>query len=199
MLFSVDSSLYSQQGNLQQEVPSAIIILKDGAKLYSADDSFNRQVLEDHIVVKNSDISYRNKSSEDRLLQLTAKRLQNEEKKNLEDQVKLAEKARQKDALQKVKNEIDKFRERSQVFAKIDFTSVPSSYQFLSTSAIAKVYVAPGQNNNDFSKLYASADSFLVRQALDYLHSQKYTYYNNKSLSFCFSEVFSVRPPPVLG
>lgn len=198
LLFSLTNSVYAQEANPQQQITPTTIVLKDGANLYSADDNFNKQILSNKIILKNSDVSYQENGGKEHLLKLIAKQSQKEEKKDLKNQLKIAENKRQKETLQQVKKEIEKFEKRVQVFVKHDFNRAPSPDQFFSSSSITKNYVIPSQSTHDFSKFYISADAYVITQALDFLHSQKYTYYNNKSLDFCFSEVFSVRPPPVL-
>lgn len=198
MLFSLINNVYAQKANSQQQITPTTIVLKDGANLYSADDNFNKQILSNKIILKNSDVSYQENGGKERLLKLIAKQSQKEEKKDLKNQLKIAENKRQKEALQQVKKEIEKFEKRVKVFVQHDFNGAQPPDQFFSSSSIAKNYVIPSQNTHDFSKFYISADAYVITQALDFLHSQKYTYYNNKSLDFCFSEVFSVRPPPVL-
>lgn len=198
LLFSLSSNVYAQKANSQQQITPTTIVLKDGANLYSADDNFNKQILSNKIILKNSDVSYQENGGKEHLLKLIAKQSQKEEKKDLKNQLKIAENKRQKETLQQVKKEIEKFEKRVQVFVKHDFNGAPSPNQFFSSSSIAKNYVIPSQSTQDFSKFYISADAYVITKALDFLHSQKYTYYNNKSLDFCFSEVFSVRPPPVL-
>lgn len=199
LLFSLSSNVYAQEANSQQQITPTTIVLKDGANLYSADDNFNKQILSNKIILKNSDVSYRENGGKEHFLKLISKQSQKEEKRDLKNQLKIAENKRQKESLQQVKKEIEKFEKRVQVFAKLDFNGAPSPDQFFSSNTIAKNYVSPSQHHHDFSKFYISADSYVITRALDFLHSQKHIYYNNKSLDFCFSEVFSVRPPPVLG
>lgn len=199
LLFSLSNNVYAQEANSQQQITPTTIVLKDGANLYSADDNFNKQILTNKIILKNSDVSYQENGGKEHLLKLIAKQSKKEEEKDLKNQLKIAENKRQKEALQQVKNEIEKFEKKIQVFVKHDFNNALSPDQFFSTTSIVKNYVTPSQSTHDFSKFYISADAYVITQALDFLHSQKYTYYNNKSLDFCFSEVFSVRPPPVLG
>lgn len=197
LLFSLSNNVYSQEVNSQQQITPTTIVLKDGANLYSADDNFNKQILSNKIILKNSDVSYQENGGKEHLLKLITKQSQKEEK-NLKNQLKIVKDKSQKEALKQVKKEIEKFEKRVQVFVKHDFNGAPSPDQFFSSSSIAKNYVIPSQSTHGFSKFYISADAYVITQALDFLHSQKYTYYNNKYLDFCFSEVFSVRPPPVL-
>lgn len=197
-MFFLINNFYSQQANSKIQIMPAIIVLKGGAKVYSADESFNQQILSNKGVLTNSVVFYQEDTGKECLLSLIAKQSSKEEKKDLKHQLKIAESKRQKEVLKLVKKEIVKFEKKIQVFVKHDFNGVPFSNHFFSSISISKNYVLPVQNNRDFFKFYISRDAYLVRHALDFLHSQKYTYYNNKSIDFCFSKVFSVRPPPVL-
>jgi len=198
LLFSLSNNVYAQEAHSQQQIPPVTIVLKDGGRLFSADDHFNKQILSKKIILKNSDVFYQESLGKEHFLQLIAKQSPNVEKKDLQHQLRIAENKTQKEILQKVKKEIEKFEERVQHFVKHDFNGT-SPDQFFSSTTISKNYVAPSYSTHDFSKIYISANAYIITRALDFLHSQKYTYYNNKSLDFCFSEVFSVRPPPVLG
>lgn len=196
-LFSLSNNVYAQETDSQQQIPPVTIVLKDGGRLFSTDDHFNNQILSKKIILKNSDVSYQESKGKEHFLQLIAKQPQKEVKEGLQHQLKIAESKRQKETLQKVKKEIEKFEKRIQDFVKHDFNGT-SPDQFFSSTSISKNYVAPSYSTHDFSKFYISENAYVITQALDFLHSQKYTYYNNKSLDFCFSEVFSVRPPPII-
>lgn len=196
VLFFFTANLQAQQTDPSQQIPSPTIVLKDGAKLFSTDQNFNNQILTHKIVLKNSELSVEDHKNSEQSLRATAKKpLQ----KDLKSQQKAAEVNKQKETLKKVKKEIDQFNENKEAFQQIDFKVFPSSSQFFSSNTVSKDYVSPTQSNHDLSKLYVLSDAHSITRALDYLHSKKYTYYNNKSLDFCFSEVFSVRPPPVFN
>lgn len=195
LLFSFNVNLYAQQDGSSQKIARPIIVLKGGAKLYSSDNNFNQQVLTEKVVLKNSNVSFHDNGSEDQFLKAVSKRDPNEQKRNLKEQLKIAQTKKENEALQKVK---EKHEKKKEAFRKFDFNGFPSPNQFFSSNTISKNYVTPSQNNHNFPKLYVLSDAYIIKQALDFLHSQKYTYYNNKSLDFCFSQVFSVRPPPVL-
>lgn len=194
--FSLNIGFQAQQAGSSHKVSSPSIVLQNGAKLFSIDQAFNDQVLNDKVVLKNSEISVRKNENDERSLTAIAKKPL---KKDLNSQLHIVVLDKQKEILKKVKKEIDRYEENKEGFHGFDFKGFPSPNQFFSANTVSKDYVSPAQSNHNISKLYTLSDAYLITRALDYLHSQKYTYYNNKSLRFCFSEVFSVRPPPVLG
>lgn len=189
--------LFSQQADPQSQISPATIVLKSGAKIFSTDENFNKQVLNEKNILKNSDLSYQENGDKESLLNVTSKPLK-EEKKDLKNQLKTVEEKKERETLKKLKKEIDQHKERSKSFLQKKLNSIPSSEEFIASTHINQEYVAPSYRNHDFSNICFTENTVYLQTALDFLHSQKYTYYNNKSINHCFSEVFSVRPPPVL-
>lgn len=187
---------YSQQNENEVQDASATIALKSGARIFSADKSFNQQIHAGNIVLKNSEVSYQKNLKKQDYLQVAAKQSKVEKKKR-EIQFVTAANQIQKESIKKAKNEIEKYEKRKKSFEKIDFQNFPSPNQFFSSNTVLKNYVVPSQNSHDSFKSYVLSDAYILKRALDFLHSQQYTCYNSKSLDFCFSEVFSVRPPPM--
>ncbi|MCW3168666.1 hypothetical protein OMO38_09005 [Chryseobacterium sp. 09-1422] len=193
--FSFVTEIQAQQTDPSQNISPTSIVLKEGVKLFSADETFNEQVLTKQVVLKNSEISLVKNKNREQSLSAVAKKTVG---KDLESQLKIAELSRRKESFKKIKKEIDRSEQNREAFQGFDFKGFPSQNQFFSSNKVSKDCVSPTHNGHDTSKFYASSEVEVITRALDYLHSQKYRYYNNKSLDFCFSEVFSVRPPPVL-
>jgi len=189
------NSFNAQKQNLHPDDQVTTIVLAGGVKLYSSDESFNNQIVKKKIIVKNAELSFEKKDNNKILI---ASSSHNSKKQTLAQQVKTSEEQKRKDALKQIKKKIDDYEIKSKSFEKHDYQSSPSPSQFYSSHYSTKNYITPSHNGNDFSKIHASHKDYSVKRALNYLHTQKFTYYNNKSLDFCFSEVFSVRPPPVL-
>jgi hypothetical protein len=187
---------YAQKSETPNKAEQATIVLKDGAKIYSTDEAFNKQISSNAIVLKNAEIASQTNNSA-KVLQATSAK-QETVTKDFKQEVKNATEKKQKEELKKVKKVLEKHDERKGAFRKFNFSDFPSPSSFLSSNSSAKNYVAPSHNGNDFSKIHTSYKDYSIKRALNYLHAAKYTYYNNKSLDHCFSEVFSVRPPPVL-
>lgn len=188
---------YAQKSETPNKVEPATIVLKDGAKIYSTDEAFNKQVSNNIVVLKNADLTPQNKKSTKILEASSAKEEVIE--KDFKQEVKNAAEEKRKKELRKVKKEVEKHEKRKEAFRNFDFEDFPSPSQFLSSNSSSKNYIAPSHNGNDFSKIYTIQKDYSVKRALDYLHAAKYIYYNNKSLDYCFSDIFSVRPPPVLA
>lgn len=76
--------MYGQHINSQQPVGPPIIVLKDGVKLYSADDNFNKQILGNKVILRDSDVFYQQNGDKDHFIKLVARKSPKEEKKDLE-------------------------------------------------------------------------------------------------------------------
>lgn len=184
---------YAQQQKQDVDNQAAIITLENGAKFYSADDDFNQQVVQGKIIIKNARLAFK-KMDDGKVL--IASSVTHSSNQNLAQQIKTIEVDKSKEVLRKIKKQIDRYEVESKFFEKQNYQNFPS--QFFSSHPYSKNYVAPSYNVNYFSKIYASDKDYSVKRALDFLHTQQFTFYNNKSLNFCFSEVFPVRPPPVV-
>jgi len=200
-IFSCFSGFLSAQEGIGNKAPQAIVVLKQGATIFSKDDSFNKQINSEKITVKNADVSNIGTLENGKVLTAKPIKVQDAQtpKKDFKSELKKAEENKNKEALKKVKKEIANYDNEAK---KNSFNSknlrFPTSEQFIVSTNSNKDYVAPSYHNHYFSKILVSLNQYVIKSALDFLHKQKYTYYNNKSLDFCFSEVFSVRPPPVL-
>jgi L-fucose mutarotase/ribose pyranase (RbsD/FucU family) len=193
LLFNIS---YAQQQEPVIKDQAVTIVLGNGAKMYSSDESFNSQIVHKKIIIKNANLSLKKLNNAG---VLTVSSLSNVKNQNLAQQLKISEDQKRKEVLKKIKEKIDTYEAKSKAFEKQNYQSYPSPSQFFSSYATSKNYITPNHNVHDFSKIYAEAKDYSVKRALDYLHTQQFTFYNNKSLDFCFSKVFSVRPPPILG
>ncbi|CAD7809486.1 hypothetical protein CHRY9390_02017 [Chryseobacterium aquaeductus] len=187
---------YSQENDTIKRTSPPTIVLKNGAKIFSKDESFNKQILDNKIVIKNSDVLYQENSSKSNLLQVVAKKM-SDEKSNLQKQLKAAEDNTQREAIKKVRKEIDQHKEKMKSFPNEKIDGFPSSERLVASSHINQDYIGSFYHGHSFSKIYTAENIYIVFTALDFLHSQKITHYNSKSLAFCYSEVYSVRPPPL--
>ena len=188
-------NFFNAQQKPLSDKQSAKIVLAQGAQLFSSDESFNKQVAQKEISIENADLSFKNVAGTKVLIASASPRDKNQ---NLTQQVRLSEEKKRKEAVKQIKEKIDQYKAESKSFQKHYYQDSPSPSQFFSSHSSSKNYVAPSYNINYFSKIYASDKDYSVKRALDFLHTQQFTYHNNKSLDFCFSEVFSVRPPPVV-
>jgi len=187
--------LQAQQVENPNQAEQATIVLKNGAKIFSTDEAFNKQINNQAVIIKNAEQTATNNKNVV-LLEATPSKTQIP-RKDLKQEVKKSAEKKQKEELKKIKKEIDRHEARKKAFLINNF-SAPSSEEFIVLGRSNRDYVVPGYHHYDLSKAILTIYSNEVKSALDFLHSEKYTIYNNQSLDFC-SEIFSVRPPPVLG
>lgn len=64
-------------------------------------------------------------------------------------------------------------------------------------SGFHKKYISSSEHQYFLDKFFAEKD-FAAKENLKFIHQHQYFLYSSKSLDFCFSTVFSVRPPPFL-
>ncbi|MCD1115978.1 hypothetical protein [Chryseobacterium turcicum] len=65
-------------------------------------------------------------------------------------------------------------------------------------SGFHKKYISSSEHQYFLDKFFAEKD-FAAKENLKFIHQHQYFLYSSKSLDFCFSTVFSVRPPPFLS
>ncbi|MFY1046762.1 hypothetical protein [Chryseobacterium sp. GP-SGM7] len=194
LLFLICAFSYAQEGFGNNT--SSVITLTDGVTVYSSDQNFNKQIKHKHVGIDNAEIVIK-RISEDKEI-LIAKTFKNPfvPGKKLKNKPKENHKNFQRDNIKAIKKHIAEYESRKGSFEWIDYKVFPSSEKFIMSSHINQDYVVPNFGQHNFSDADAHQNQYIVKSALDFLHSQKYRYYNNKSLDFCFSQVFSVRPPP---
>jgi len=184
-----------------QELPdhknqkSATISLGNGTKIFSIDESFNQQILQEKIKVNPSQISYERESQK---LIVSKADIKKTNDKSFSFQVKAAQKKKEEKDLLAVQENIERFEKRKASFQNVNVLVPFSSSHFFHEKHFAQECAIPSLKSNVFSRIQATAYSFIVKLSLDHLHAQKYTFYNNKSLDDCYAPFFSVRPPPVL-
>lgn len=192
ILFS--SNFFYTQEKKSSIDQSVTIVLAKGAVFYSSDESFNKQILQKKIIIENGNLSV-GKSAKSKILVVSSRHPKTH---SLAQELKASQEKKLREAIKQIKGKIDDYKAKSKSFENENFHDFPSTSQFFSAHTSFKNYISPTHNGNDFSKIYAESKEYTVKRALNYLHSKQFTYYNNKSLTFCFSEVFSVRPPPYL-
>jgi hypothetical protein len=195
IIFFLFNSFFAQQQLTPSDDKPTTIFLSDGVAIYSSDDSFNDQISQKKITLKNADVSFAVFKNSKILVASTSTSQRNQ---TLAKQAKDFEQKKRKKALKDIQITIDEYKTKSKLFTKNDFNHLPSPTQFFSRHSSTKDYIIPTDNGSGFSKINVNNKDYSVKIALNYLHTQRITYYNSKSLDYCFSVVFSVRPPPVL-
>lgn len=176
-------SFYSQEGF--GTAPS--ITVSGNAKIYSTDPDFNRQFLAQEnidyqIVSSGKAYVFKSKSADKKI----AKRKPKASVQNI-DQARL----------KKIKQNISDFEQRKKSFNFCNINNAPFSRELPYSSDSNRSYIAPSTVSNDFSKVCVFQYKYLISLVLEYLYVWKYHYFNSRSLEFCFSKIFSVRPPPL--
>lgn len=194
-LFLCSSFINAQQTENHSNTENATVFLTNGASLYSTDEAFNNSVNINKGVSNNAEIAQQYNTR--KALNVSSRK--EVIKKDFSNELKNAVNTKQTDEFKKVKQEIENHNERKKSFPQIAFNDLPSTSQFFSGNSVSKNYIAPNYNGNDAFRLYVCNRDYFIKCALNYLHAIQFIYYNNKSLDYCFSQVFSVRPPPVLA
>ena len=187
ILFAQDSLFFEKKNQVTVTVTNSTYI-------YSADEAFNKQVLSSKIVLKNADVSYHHSGK----IKILIASSSHHKEKHFADQVKASAIKKEKERIRALRKKIEEFEKGKEKFKTEQYTQYPSSEKFQAVYYISKDYLAPGYHYDDLSKLAYRDENSLRKLALDYLHAKKYNDYNNKSLNYCFSHIFSVRPPPFL-
>lgn len=195
LLFFSFNSLLNAQVGIGNPTQSTIV-LKNGAAIYSTDANFNQQINSDKISLKNTEVFYESENGDEVIWVAASKKSIESEKKDLKTQVKIAENNKKKEALKKLKKQVSDYESQKEKFESEKIKTFPSSEEFISSTHVNTDYVVPSYHQHKLSKIYSAENQYIIKLALDFLYPKEYAYYNNKPLDICFSEVFSVRPPP---
>lgn len=188
----------AQEVNDLEKIKAATISVIGGAQIYSQDEALNKQIAQKHILVNGSIVSYDSDDFTKKLV-ITDKKLKKEAEKSFATDVRESVNKKKEKLSKETRQELAQYEKRKENFANEKIGNPFSPDHFFSSQITSKNYGAPRVENYKNSKLELSIYSYVVKLALDHLHSQYYTFYNNRSFDQCFSKVFSVRPPPVLA
>jgi len=189
------SFVHAQQIESHVATEKTAVFVTNGASLYSTDEAFNSQI--NVIVLKNDESAAQGNRASSAFH--TSSSVAKDSKRNLKLEIKSIKDKKLKEELKKTSKEIASYQKRKESFKKCVFDSFPSQSQFFSTNSVSKSYIVPNHNDNSSFKIPVSKKDYSIKQALSYLHAEQYAYYNNRSLDYCFSQVYSVRPPPELA
>ncbi|GEM_PF-2621989 len=194
-LFFFNNNINAQEGIGTFQSP--VFVIKGGAEIYSTDKGFNQQVNNNKIILQDANITIKKPNDGETLLIASSKKIERESK-DFKSKIAKGNKKKELEVLKEIKNKIADYESRKEFFNLKNIKVFPSSEEFIASSRINIDYVVPNQNQHDLSKINSVQNQYVIKSALDFIHQQKYIFYNNKSLDFCFSQVFSVRPPPIL-
>ena len=184
ILFLFFNVLHSQEG-----VGTApTISVNSDAKIYSADSDFTRQFISqenaDYEII-SSGKAHVFKSKSNPSVKKIAKR-----KPKASVQTDQAGQRR-------IKKDISDFEHQKKPFDFYNIHGAPFSRELPYSSNFNRSYIVPSTTSNEFSKACIYQYNYLIRLILERHYVWNYHYFNNRSLDFCFSEIFSVRPPPL--
>ncbi|WP_144283845.1 hypothetical protein [Chryseobacterium echinoideorum] len=164
------------------------ITLHGDVKIYSSDKYFNEKVVSGYI---DEEYNLNGKN----VVVFNGINNTVKEKYDLKKNVKAAKEKRNKLAFKEIKKKIDDFEKRKESFDFHHLRGCSSSEDFLSLSRLLKDSATTFYSYH-LLKTNCIAENYIIKISLEFLHDSRFHYYNNKSLDYCFSEVFSVRPPP---
>lgn len=196
-LFLFTSSFLLGQKKQDNTAEPVVITLSGGAEIFSINQEFNNQVAKKDIVIKNAEVSYQKNPKHEIVLLANAKSSLVEQK-DFSQQVKLAKEQKQKEELKEVQKKIKSHKLRENSFLVAHLRSVPSTEFFNVSSCSARDCIVVSHTTYDFSKFHSVIQATdLSLNLADVTNSKKYIALNSKSFDYCFSEIFSVRPPPM--
>lgn len=193
LLFSFSNLFFAQNVKYERVTISVI----GGAQIYSQDKALNKQIAQKRVHINGAIIAYHSDDFTEKLV-ITNQKLKKETQKSFAVEVRESVKRKKEKLSEKTRQQLAQYEKRKEDFAneKIGDPFLPD--HFFNSQMTSKNYGVPRVENYHNSKIELSMYSYIVKSALDHLHSQYYTFYNNRSFDQCFSKVFSVRPPPVL-
>lgn len=175
---------------------SDTLFVSSGVRIYSADKTFNKQIAQKKIIISDKSTLIHDPTDKN-ILVITSKNEANKKGADFVNQIKLAKLEKQQKLLKKVHKYLANFEKSQEKSIKYTLTDLNSTRYFFKNTSSTKVYLHQRTNQYEIGKKH-EVDHYYLNLALEYLHTEKYFYYKNKPLDFCFSEVHSVRPPPVL-
>ncbi|WES98214.1 hypothetical protein P2W68_01055 [Chryseobacterium arthrosphaerae] len=178
-------SLYSQEGF----GTSTFISLKSNAEIYSSDSNFNQQL------VAQGSTNYRVINFGKGLLFKSKDLIV--EKKYSKPKTQPSVQAIGLLSSGKLRKIVSDYEKQKELFNFRHIYSAPFSRELPYSSDSNRSYLLPSTTYKNFSKVFISQYKYLIGLVLEILYVEKYIYINNRSFNFCFSKVFSVRPPPL--
>lgn len=174
-----------------------VISVIDDAQIYSADESFNSQILKNKVRVKGNVTKV--VAVDGTMKLIVTNEVKNKVFRNFASQLNEVRKKKEASVLKKFKKQLATY-EKYKTQLLVEIIEVPnSSNQRFHSKHYSQSVVFASVNIQVFSNTQANQYIYIVRHPLGRLHSQKYLSYNNISLDYCFTTVFSVRPPPGLA
>lgn len=183
--------LNAQESSKEEHTDTAFIFVDRNVVVFSKDESFNKKLR-----YKEAALSEEGFEKSHSIAQNSSSKNKQAVQYDLTEEVRLTQEKEKQITLKKVKREIEKFESKNKFSLNKEFYPPQSSDKFSGSKFNTKDYISPKPSNQDVCKQVCFSEPFFIKKALSFLHTQKFFYYNNKSFDGCFSQVFSVRPPP---
>jgi len=180
-----------------QKSDASSLTLTAGAAIYSEDIKFNRQIISKQIDVNNAEISLSTDADKNSVIKAIGKRRLGNGI-TVKNSTKRRSKRNNFSSIKKIVGKINDRTVVNDVFESDFINTLPVSNQSLRSSNHSQDFVH-FHGSYKLSVIDDLDNISSIKLCMADLYDQKYFYYNNKSLNFCFSEIFSVRPPPALG
>ncbi|RZJ88287.1 MAG: hypothetical protein EOO20_14040 [Chryseobacterium sp.] len=168
-----------------------VISVRNGAAIYSLDESFNEQILKSNMVKDGTTTVAKNS---DNRVTLTIQSPQKKAEKNTPARslIDSSQLKREKENLKEVKKHLEtiKAAPKKQVFM------TPFSSENVGNSSYSKNYVNISLNHTDHRDFAHHQACFEIQKHLNFLESQKINSYNSQSLGYTVISHLKVRPPP---
>lgn len=169
-----------------------VISVKNGASIYSLDESFNSQIINSNIVTDGKTKVEKTGSEQSLTIVSPAKTIS--PKITAKGVLEAAKQQKEKDSLIKVKKLLDTINgvKKNKVFV------APNSTENFGNQVKTKDHVAISLSHNDHKEQGISATHFSAIKRLDFLDAFRIYHLNNRSLAYSVIDYLPVRPPPAV-
>lgn len=195
ILFLFQITFFSAQENRKDTLNASFIYIEKNVELFSSDENFTKQLQNASIITEQKLVLC------DSLLKVNI--ISDKEQVGIGVQAENDVLAFQNDefvkqAVAHTEEKVRDFKKRKKNISKWEICFNHSGDSFHALSEFNKKYISSSKHHYFLDKYFAEKDS-AAKENLKFIHQQKYFLYNSKSLDFCFSTVFFVRPPPFLS
>lgn len=193
VFFLFFSSVFSAQVKKDSIKIQPIISVKDGAYIYSLDESFNKQTLNKNFVVDGKTTVKTNDKDQTSVIINSDPQIVNV-KIDIKEAVEKTEEKKRKESLKKIKKHLDSIDQKKVKQVLL----YPTSDKSFAGNSISHDHLIISFNNNDHKELGWYPSVFASHTFLEFSDDIKINYFNTQSLGYSIIGHFSVRPPPVV-
>lgn len=196
ILFFLQS--YAQKKDSLVSGSPNIIFLQGETLIYSADESFNLQINEGKIIVKNSSTKY-DENAGKQILIISNSVAHPSTNRDSDSHLKQLDKQVNHNNLAETRKIIAKYKEELKNYIPRNFESHHSEESFSTLNHKAQYYLLPGVNLKKKIKKF-DLNSFSFHHLFYFLiFLILFAYFNKQAFISCYSKAFKIRPPPVFS